>query len=163
MSRLVRTVKIIVALLLLVAGSAGCSLFGDDAPTRDEQIQKILDENAEFTVFLRDDATDAQRNDVEAALRALPGVTEVSYVNRDEAYQQMTKLFSADPASVADVSRDALPESFKVKMSDIAAVRQIRDEGTVGKLPGVERAVFTCLDVQECKKMSTPGPTGSPS
>lgn len=155
--------QIVVAVLLAVAGLAGCSLFGDGAPTQDEQIQKILDENAQFTVFLRDDATEAQRKDVEAALRALPGVTEVSFENQDAAYQRMTELFSANPTFVAEVSKDALPESFEVKMTDIAAVRKIRDEGAVGKLPGVDRPVFTCLDVEECKKRYAPRPSGSPS
>jgi cell division transport system permease protein len=159
----VRTLKIVVAVLLVVAGLAGCSLFGHDEPTKEDQLQKVLDDNAQFTVFLRDDATEAQRKDVEAALRALPGVTEVSFENHDEAYRRMTELFSADPTFVAGVEPEALPESFKVKATDVAAIRKIRDEGTVSKLPGVNKPVFTCLDVEECKRMYSPRPSGSPA
>jgi hypothetical protein len=46
----------------------------------DERIQRILDENSSFTEFLNNGATEAPRKDVEAALRAPPGSTGVTYL-----------------------------------------------------------------------------------
>jgi cell division transport system permease protein len=161
----VRTLKVVVALLLAVAGLAGCTLFGDDpGPTEDEQIQKILDSYASFTVILANDATDAERKNVEAALRALPGTTGVTFVNHDAAYRRMKQLFSAEPSQRPEIEPEDLPESFEVRMTDIAAVQKIRDdEGTVKSLPGVQDVIFPCTTVRECREKHSPRPTASPS
>ncbi|WP_436534424.1 cell division protein FtsX [Actinoplanes sp. HUAS TT8] len=158
-----RTLKIVVALLVVVAGLAGCSLFGGGGSSQDEQIQQYLDENAQFTVFLRDDVTDAQRKDVEAALRALPDVAEVAYEDKAAAFQRFAQLYSAEPDLVSQVSKDALPESFRVRMADNAAIRKVRAEDTVKNLPGVNKTVFTCTTVQECREFYAKKPSPQPS
>lgn len=160
-----RTLRIIVALLLAVAGLSGCSLIGDDAgPSEDERIQQILDENASFSVFLTTDATEAQRTDVGAALRKLPGSTAVTYVDQDDAYQRMKQLFSAEPSRMPRIEPEYLPESFEVRMTDIAAVRKARDsESTLKSLPGVQDVVFPCTTVAECREKHSPRPTAPPS
>jgi cell division transport system permease protein len=161
----VRTLKIVVAVLLAVAGLTGCGLFGGDSgPSQDEQIQKILDENASFTVFLHSDATEAQRKDVEAALRALPGFTGVTFVDHDAAYQRMEQMFSAEPEQLPEIEPEVLPESFEVDMTDIAAVQEVRDDdSTVKTLPGVQEVIFPCTTVPECRAKYTPRPTAPPS
>jgi cell division transport system permease protein len=161
----VRTLKIVVALLLATAAPTACGLFGDDAgPSRDEQLQRILDENASFSVFLRSDATEAQRKDVEAALRALPGATGVTYTDHDGAYQRMKQAFSAEPSKMPQVDPAILPESFEIRMTDIAAVRKTRDnQAAVKGLPGVQDVIFTCLTVPECRAMVSPRPTAPPT
>ena len=160
-----RTLKIVVALLLAATGLTGCSLFGHDSgQPGDEQIQKILDENASFTVFLRNDATEAQRKDVEAALRALPGFTGVTYLDHDAPYQRMKQLFSAEPSQMPQIDPEHLPESFEVSMTNIAAVRKVRDnDSTVKNLPGVQDVIFTCTTVQECREKYSSRPTAPPS
>jgi cell division transport system permease protein len=164
-SLVVRTVKIFVALLLAVTGLAGCGLFGQDpGPSEDEQIQKILDENAMFTVFLDSEATDAQRRDVEASLRALPGFTGLTFTDHDGAYERFQQMYSAEPDSMPEIEPEVLPESFEVRMTDIAAVQKVRDdESTVKNLPGVRDVVFTCTTVQECREKYSPRPTAPPS
>ena len=154
-----RTLRIVVALLLAAATLTACGLFGrGDGPSQDEQIQRILDENASFSVFLRSDATAAQRTKVEAALRALPGATGVTFTDHDAAYQKMKQAFSAEPSQMPRIDPSILPESFEVRMTDIAAVRKVRDDQAALKaLPGVQEVVFTCLTVPECRaKYSAP-------
>ncbi|WP_328473116.1 permease-like cell division protein FtsX [Actinoplanes sp. NBC_00393] len=159
-----RTLKIFVVLLLAVAGLAGCGLLGQDSgPSEDEQIQKILDENAMFTVFLDSEATEAQRRDVEAFLRALPGFTGLTFTDHDGAYEKFKQVFSAPPDSTLPIGPEALPESFEVRMTDIAAVRKVRDEGVVKNLPGVRDVVVACTTVQECREKYSPRPTAPPS
>jgi cell division protein FtsX len=161
----VRTLKIVLVLLLAVAGVTGCSLFGGDpGPSEDEKIQQILDESASFTVFLSDDATGAQRDGVEAALRALPGFTGLTFTDHDGAYGRFKQMFSASPDQMPEIEPEVLPESFEVTMTDIAAVRKVRDnEGTVKDLPGVRELVFTCTTVAECREKFSPKPTAPPS
>lgn len=152
-------------MLIAVAGVSACGRFGhDQGPSQDEQLQRILDENASFTVFLRSDVTAAQRKNIEAALRALPGATGVSYTDHDGAYQKMKRAFSAEPSTMPRIDPAILPESFEIRMTDIAAVRKARDnKAAVRDLPGVQEVVFTCLTVPECRKLASPQPTASPT
>jgi cell division transport system permease protein len=61
--------------------------------------------------------TDAQRTQIEADLRSLPQVADVFYESKQEAYQHFMDQFRG--TSIADnVPPDALPESFRVKLSD---------------------------------------------
>ena len=153
-------------MLIAVAGVGACGLFGGgQGASQDEQLQRILDENELFTVFLRSDVTAAQRANVEAALRALPGATGVSYTDHDGAYQKMKRAFSAEPSRMPQIDPAVLPESFEIRMTDIAAVRKARDDQAALKaLPGVQEVVFTCLTVVECRKLASPHPTAaSPS
>jgi cell division transport system permease protein len=159
----VRTLKIVVVLLLALAGPAGCGLLGS-GPSEDEQIQKILDENASFSLFLSTDATAAQRTTIEAALKALPGAITVTYYDRDAAYERMKQLFSAEPSRMPQIEPEYLPESFEVAMTDIAAVRSARkDEIQLKSLPGVQEVVFPCTTVRECREKRSPKPTAPPS
>jgi cell division transport system permease protein len=161
----VRTVKIAFALLLVVAGLTGCGLFGHDSGmSEDEKLQKILDDYASFSVFLTPEATDAQRQDVEAALRALPGFTGLTFTDHEGAYQRMKQMFSAAPERMPEIEPEVLPESFEVTMTDIAAVQKVRDnEAELKKLPGVQEISITCTTVQECRAKLSPKPTAPPT
>lgn len=163
-SAVVRVLKVVVALLLAVTGVTGCGLFGHDSgPSKDEQIQKLIDENPTFVVFLRYDATAAQRKDIESALRSLPGFTGLTYADHDAAYQRMKQVYSADPSDMPIIEPDALPESYEIRMTDVAAVRKIRDsQSAVNGLPGVQKLIFPCMTVPECRQRFSPRPTTAP-
>lgn len=160
-----RTLKIVVALFFATAALTACGLFGGDpGPSQNEQLQRILDGNASFSVLLRTDVTDAQRTNVEAALRALPGATGVTYVGHDAAYQKMKEAFSDEPSKMPRLDPSMLPETFDVKMTDIAAVRKIHDnQAAVTDLPGVNDVFFTCLTVPECRAKFSPQPSSPPA
>jgi len=61
--------------------------------------------------------TDDQRDEIEADLRALPQVEEVFYESQQEAYARFQEQF-ADSAIAENVTPEALPESFRVKLTD---------------------------------------------
>jgi cell division transport system permease protein len=61
--------------------------------------------------------TDEQRDEIEADLRALPQVEEVFYESQQEAYERFQEQF-ADSAIAENVTPEALPESFRVKLTD---------------------------------------------
>jgi cell division transport system permease protein len=157
--------KIGFVLVLAVAALAACGLFGHNSGrSSDEEIQKILDGTASFVVFLSYDTTEAQRTDVEAALRALPEVTGVTFVDHDAAYRRMKQLYSAEPSEMPQIKAEDLPESFEVTMTNFAAVRKIRDSNTtVAKLPGVQRVIYPCTTVPECRTKFANHPVTLPS
>jgi cell division transport system permease protein len=61
--------------------------------------------------------TDEQRDEIEADLRALPQVEEVFYESQQEAFERFQEQF-ADSAIAENVTPEALPESFRVKLTD---------------------------------------------
>lgn len=62
--------------------------------------------------------TEAQRDQIRSDLESLkPLVEEVFYESSAEAYQRFQEQFKDSPIA-ANASKDALPESFRVKLSD---------------------------------------------
>ncbi|MEV0897934.1 permease-like cell division protein FtsX [Actinoplanes sp. NPDC049802] len=160
-----RLPTIVVAALLMSVSLAGCGLFQSE---EDEKIERLLNENAEITVFVRDDITPQQKTDIEARLRAVPGMTDVAFEDHEAAYARMEKLFADEPEEMPDIEPTDLPESFHVKMKDQAAVRNVRDSpihGELNALPGVYELVIRCTTVDECKenmrRRDSPTPSGS--
>lgn len=152
-------------MLLALVSLAGCGLFRSD---QDKKIERALDETSEITVFVRNDVTPRQKADIEARLRAVPGMTDVVFEDHQAAYARMKKLFADEPEKMPDIEPTALPESFVVKMKDQAAVRKVRDseiQGQVKALPGVADLVIRCTTVAECKenmrRINSPAPAVS--
>jgi cell division transport system permease protein len=161
----VRPSRIICALLLVVCALAGCGLFGHDpAPTDDEKLQQLIDKNPVITVFVAGDVTTAQRRDIEAALRALPGVAEVSYLDHEAAHRKMQRLFSDEPQRMPSIPAEDLPESFEARMTDIAAVEKVRDRAQAMKnAPGVQDVIVPCTTVAECRERMSRTPAVTPT
>jgi cell division transport system permease protein len=69
--------------------------------------------------------TDAQRANVEAVLGSLaPTVQEIFYESSEDAYEKFQEQF-AGSAILANISPDALPESFRVKLDDPANFEKV--------------------------------------
>lgn len=160
-----RVLKVICALLLAGTGMTGCGLFGHNSgPSQDEQIEKIINEDPQFDVLLTPDSTTTQRKDMETALRALPGFARLTYSDHNAAYQQMKQMFSADPSGMPNIKPESLPESYEVHMTALAAVQQVRNnQGTLIALHGVQKLIFPCMTVSECRQKFPPRPTTPPT
>ena len=61
--------------------------------------------------------TNAQRDQIQTDLQALPAVQKVYYESQSEAYQRFQERFKGS-AIVQNVTQDQLPESFRVKLKD---------------------------------------------
>jgi cell division transport system permease protein len=83
--------------------------------------------NIEVKVFLDENATDAQRDSLAAALRDSPLVREQVYESRAEAFARFRELWSESPDLVAAVGPDQLPASFRVKLRDPEGYRAFAD------------------------------------
>ena len=72
----------------------------------------------EVSIFLAQDVTQAQRDQLRSELEAMPDVEEVFYESKPEAYERFKEQFKDTPDIVANTTPDVLPESFRVKLSD---------------------------------------------
>jgi cell division transport system permease protein len=117
------------AVIITVAVSLG--LFGASLLVR-AQVGTMKDfwyDKVEVSIFLcgkgsdtsscsGGEVTDAQREQIKADLEALrPLVEDIYYESKTEAFQRFKEQFKNSPI-VNSVSENALPESFRVKLSD---------------------------------------------
>ena len=124
-----RNLTMSIALIITFAVSLG--LFGGALLVRD-QVSTMKDywyDKVEVSIFLctkNSDAascaggqvTQAQKDSIQADLDSLkPLVEQVYYESSAEAYQRFKEQFKNSPIA-ANASPDALPESFRVKLSD---------------------------------------------
>jgi len=89
----------------------------------------------ELAVYLRSNATDAQKQAIEAKLRAIPGATGITFETRERAYQRFKEMFKDKPALVAATKPDTMLESFRLILTDPAAAQPV--VAHVSVLPGV--------------------------
>jgi cell division transport system permease protein len=85
-------------------------------------------------------ATQAEKNQIAADLRALPQVEKVYYESQAQAYQHFRQDFSRDPSFTNLVTRSEIPDSFQVKLRNAQADFNIV-AGTVQGRPGVDQIV----------------------
>jgi cell division transport system permease protein len=74
--------------------------------------------NVEVSVYLSDTVSPDQQQNLQQTLQAMPEVKTVRFESKDEAYQRFLRLFHNQPDLVNNVSSDALPASFRVKLVD---------------------------------------------
>lgn len=72
----------------------------------------------EVSIFLTDDVTQAQRDEMRAELEAMPEVERVDFETRAEAYERFKEQFKDSQDIVKNTTPDVLPESFRVKLHD---------------------------------------------
>ncbi|MQA80872.1 MAG: hypothetical protein GEV10_20715 [Streptosporangiales bacterium] len=143
-----RRVSVLVA-VLAIAASAGClRIPAKPTPTPSRESRSVV-----VSVYLDDDATETQKDAVGSALRETSGVTRVTFVTREEAYERFKKAFGRSPGPLASVGPDDLPESFLVEMRD----RKAADAAAVDmrRLSGVDEVVVPPVPT------ATPAPTST--
>jgi cell division transport system permease protein len=72
----------------------------------------------EVSIFLKDDVTQAQRDQLRSELDAMPDVERVYFESKEDAYKRFKEQFKDTPDIVANTTPDVLPESFRVKLKD---------------------------------------------
>jgi cell division transport system permease protein len=95
--------------------------------------------NVEVSVFLLDEISPAQRDHLNQILTQMPEVQNVHYESKEEAYQRFKEIFKSQSDLINNVSPDALPASFRVKLKDPEkfAVVDARLQGQ----PGIDKIV----------------------
>ena len=124
-----RNLTMTVAVVVTVAISL--ALFGAGLLIR-EQVSTMKDywyDKVEVSVYLCGEGsnsancngtpvTDEQRTELQNDLQGTPLVEKVYYESKQDAYKRFKEQFKDSPDLVQNVTPDALPESFRVKLKD---------------------------------------------
>lgn len=102
-------------------------------------LQDIFYTQIEVSVFLDKDVTADQRTEIDRALQAIPLVKNVAYEPQAEAYRRFKLQFQDQPDLLANVTQDALPESYRVQLKDPEQYEVVAS--AVRDLPGVGQVV----------------------
>jgi cell division transport system permease protein len=122
-----------------------------------DKVQELFYAQVEVSIFLTPDVTEEDREALHAALDADPLVASFYYESQEEAYEKAKDLFSDAPDLVEALRPEALPESFRVKLTDpqrftevaasyqtVAGVGEIVDqEALVGQIFSILTSVQT--------------------
>lgn len=84
-----------------------------------EQVELMTGEWAgkiEVSVFLRDDASQDEIDALGQKIESLPEVQEVFFENRQQAYLNFKEIFRDNEALTSNVSAEAMPQSYKIKL-----------------------------------------------
>jgi len=106
------------------------------------QIGLVIDqqtERVEVAVYLDDGISQADSDRILAKLNAMPEVDHVRYESKQQAYERFQALFANQPDLVNNVSANALPASYRVKLADPSKFRVIYAQ--IFGQPGVEQVV----------------------
>ncbi|HLZ38655.1 MAG TPA: permease-like cell division protein FtsX [Mycobacteriales bacterium] len=83
--------------------------------------------------------TPEQREEIKNELYAMPAVKTVFYESQDDAFRRFKQQFKDSPDLVKNVSAEALPESYRVKLADPTAFEEVA--GAFRGRPGVEDVI----------------------
>ena len=142
-----RNLTMTIALIITTALSLG--LVGSALLMR-KQVSEMKDfwyGKIEVTIFLCDPISDTaacnkaavspqQQQAIQTALYASPVVEKVYYESKADAYKHFVQLFKDSPDLTKNVSPDALPPSFRVKLKDPKKFDVIQSE--FQDMPGVD-------------------------
>ena len=95
-----------------------------------------IDDTVEVNVFLVDTVTPDQQNDIKGTLEELEVVEKVTYVSKEEAYEEFKELYKDQPALWENIDADVLPASYRVALTDPERVDVIRSK--LDKNPAIE-------------------------
>ncbi|MGK5738497.1 permease-like cell division protein FtsX [Micromonospora sp. URMC 103] len=93
-----------------------------------DDMKDLYYKNIQVSIFLSQEVSEQQRNDLDAKLKSDPLVKEVLYVNKDEAYKRFKEMYQDAPDLVNAVKPDQLPESFRIKLNNPEQYKNIYDQ-----------------------------------
>ncbi len=94
-------------------------------------------ESGRASVYLNPEATPAQIQAIEDALRATPGVTDVRFVSSDDARREV--VGGSDSEVLSALPAEAFPASLEVRIADDADATQLgKLSSQLSSLPAVE-------------------------
>lgn len=154
-TNLVRNISITLATVLTVAVSL--SLFGTSLMVRKgvENATARWQGGIEFIVFVKPDATPEQVKAIGEDLQNNPQVANVTFVDKNAAYEEFKELFRDSPEMIESVTPDILPPSYRVEPKDKSAdiVRALSD--LYKTKPGVKQVVSAQDTIRFIQELSS--------
>ena len=108
----ITTILIIVGVFLLI--SINSSLF-----------LKNLESQLEIVVYLEDNISKAELNNLKSNITSIDGIKEVKFVSKEEAYQHLLKNLGEQKDILSAIEKNPLPASFEIQVKDPNVIEQI--------------------------------------
>jgi cell division transport system permease protein len=90
----------------------------------------------EVSVYLRDDITQGEEDQLESDISQMPEVENVTYVSKQQAYEEFKETYESKPEFYENLPPDALPASYRVKLTDAGFAQTVR--ARIEGRPGVD-------------------------
>ncbi|MDG4793151.1 permease-like cell division protein FtsX [Micromonospora sp. WMMD1082] len=134
-----RNVTMTIAMIITLAVSLTMLGASGLIYTKVADMKQLYFENIEVSIFLTGDVTEEQRASIGTQLESDPLVSQVTYVNKDEAFQRFQEMFRDSPDLLSAVKADQLPESYRLKLVDPQEYKTISDQ--YASVEGVDQVV----------------------
>jgi len=141
-----RNITMTIAMIITTAISLGLLGGGLLVVQMTNKTEQIYFDRVEVAVYL---TADVSTNDpgctgqicstLQRELKSTPGVQAVSYESRNDAFKRFQEVFANQPELVQLARPEALPASFRVKLSDPQRFAIVKQQ--FGTQPGVDRVV----------------------
>ncbi|MBI2620724.1 hypothetical protein HYW61_00670 [candidate division WWE3 bacterium] len=99
-----------------------------------------LEEQAQVTVFFKDDFPEKSILEMQKGLKADPRVLDASYVSKDEAFRIFSEISKNEPILLESISANILPASLHVRAKKLADLSTLASE--LEAVDGVEEIKF---------------------
>ncbi len=134
-----RNVTMTIAMIITMAVSLTMLGASGLIYTKVADMKELYFENIQVSIFLKADITEDQRADLATRLEADPLVSQVTYVNKDEAFQRFQEMFRDSPDLLSAVKADQLPESYRLNLVDPQEYKAISEQ--YAAVEGVDQIV----------------------
>jgi cell division transport system permease protein len=111
----ITTILIIVGVFLLI--SINSSLFLEN-----------LESQLEIVVYLEDNISKAELNNLKSNITSIDGIKEVKFVSKEEAYQRLLKNLGEQKDILSAIEKNPLPASFEIQAKDPKMIKQIANQ-----------------------------------
>ena len=108
----ITTILIIVGVFLLI--SINSSLF-----------LKNIESQLEIIVYLEDNISQAEINNIKSNIASIDGIKEVKFVSKEEAYQRLLKDLGEQKDILSAIEKNPLPASLEIQVKDPKVIEQI--------------------------------------
>lgn len=85
-------------------------------------------QKVQINVFLDDSITPQAQADLKSSIQSMPDVAQVTYVSKQQAFKDYENMFASNPDITKDVSPDALPASFEIRLKDPNQVGAVKNQ-----------------------------------
>lgn len=102
----------VVAVSLIILGSSVLLVLNAD------YLAERLESEVEISVFLQEDLTAKETNEVGRKIRNTPGIAEIEYVPSDKALEEMKESFGDRGDVLDNLPKNPLPDAYRIKAED---------------------------------------------
>ncbi len=147
------SISVLTACLLLI-GVSFLLLFNMRTLVSDVEKQNVV------VAFVKEGIDEAEKMQLESDLRAIPNVTDIEYVSKEEGFNEQLEEFGVEREMIDGVIDNPLPDSYRITVSNIdefattlasiksvANIDSVREsQEIIGQISTLQKSVtFICL------------------